>query len=458
MNLGEENEQVEFKKSTSELKEAVYSIAAILNKHGAGDVYFGIRNDGTVVGQNITDHTLREVSQAIRRHIKPVIYPEITKEMIDNRQVVHVKFKGYAQPYLAYNIPRIRVADEDLVMDQDAYADMLRIREDKGRNWEQRESEYQISDVNTGVLKDYLQRAKQVGRITFLEENPTVVLNRLNLVRGSRLLNAGAALFVESNINEIQMAKYASDERLTFTDIRRETGSIFKLVRMAEQYLVDAMDWRVEFNGSMKRVEVPEIPVGALREALVNAFAHRSIESGESIDVAVYRNRIEIYSPGEFPNRLTPQMYIEGNERPIRRNPLITRVLYYSQDMESFATGLKRIQHLCDVAGCKVDYRKDAYGFTVAFSRRKEHHSQVTPQVTPQVVFDDPKIVRLLAFCETPRSLQEMMQCLELTDRKHFRRRYLNPLLESGQLRMTMPNKPRSSLQKYIAVPAGQRE
>jgi len=45
-----------------------------------------------------------------------------------------------------------------------------------------------------------------------------------------------------------------------------------------------------------------------------------------------------------------------------------------------------------------------------------------------------------------------------LTDRKHFRRRYLNPLLESGQLRMTMPNKPRSSLQKYIAVPAEQRE
>ena len=77
------------------------------------------------------------------------------------------------------------------------------------------------------------------------------------------MLNAGVALFVESNINEIQMAKYASDERLTFTNIRRETGS-----------------------------------------------------------------------------------------------------LYYSQDMESFATGLKRIQHLCDVAGCKVDYRKDAYGFT----------------------------------------------------------------------------------------------
>ena len=49
-------------------------------------------------------------------------------------------------------------------------------------------------------------------------------------------MNAGAALFVESNLNEIQLAKYASDERLTFTDIRRETGYIFRLMRVAEQY------------------------------------------------------------------------------------------------------------------------------------------------------------------------------------------------------------------------------
>lgn len=243
----------------------------------------------------------------------------------------------------------------------------------------------------------------------------------------------------------MNLAKYASDERLTFTDIRRETGSIFKLVRMAEQYLMDAMDWRAEFVGSMERREIPEIPVEALREALINAFAHRSIESGESIDVAVYRSRIEIYSPGEFPKRMTPQMFVDGNERPQRRNPLITRVLYYSRDMESFATGLKRIQRLCDAAGCQVEYRREAYGFTVAFSRRKN----VTPQVTPQVTQKEEK---LLAFCVEPKSLQEMMQLLELTDRKHFRRKYLNPLLKSGEIRMTMPDKPQSSQQKYIAT------
>ena len=57
-----ETETLELKKSTSELKEGVISIAAILNKHGAGELYFGIRNDGAVVGQHIGEATLREVS------------------------------------------------------------------------------------------------------------------------------------------------------------------------------------------------------------------------------------------------------------------------------------------------------------------------------------------------------------------------------------------------------------
>ena len=125
LKFSDENEQIEFKKSTGELKEAIASIVAILNKHGSGDLYFGVRNDGAVVGQNITDHTLREVSQAIRTHIKPVIYPEVVKESIDDRQVVHVKFKGYAQPYLVYNIPRIHVYHKGLLIEMSIHRDVI---------------------------------------------------------------------------------------------------------------------------------------------------------------------------------------------------------------------------------------------------------------------------------------------------------------------------------------------
>lgn len=61
LNLGIENETLEFKKSTGELKEAMYSICAILNKHQQGELYFGVKPDGTPIGQVVTEkcHILR---------------------------------------------------------------------------------------------------------------------------------------------------------------------------------------------------------------------------------------------------------------------------------------------------------------------------------------------------------------------------------------------------------------
>ena len=82
MNLGIETETLEFKRSTGELKEAVHSICAILNKHQCGELYFGVKTDGTVIGQVVTEESLREVSQKIKNFIEPRIYPEISKEGI----------------------------------------------------------------------------------------------------------------------------------------------------------------------------------------------------------------------------------------------------------------------------------------------------------------------------------------------------------------------------------------
>lgn len=368
-NLGPETEQVEYKKTTSELKEGVISIAAILNKLGKGTLYFGVKNNGDVVGQEVNDETLRSVSQAIGNYLRPVIYPSVNKAEFDGRTVVKVAFEGNQQPYLAHNIPRIRVADEDLVMEQPMYEAMLRKRDNISYAWENQRSNYTIADIDKKAFEKYLRKAHSVGRISFDSDDPTEVLTRLGLAVNNTLLNAGAALFVDCGINELQMAKYATNLRLNFTDMKRYIGSILDLSEKAVQYIIDAMDWRVVFSGKLERDEIPEVPVDAIREAVINAFAHRRIESGQAVDIAIDRSYIEVYSPGPFPDGVTPEMFIKEIRRPIRRNPLITRTLYYSKDMESFATGLRRIQNFCDEAGVKVEYIGDLYGFTVRFHR-----------------------------------------------------------------------------------------
>jgi ATP-dependent DNA helicase RecG len=108
-----ESETEELKKSTSELKEAIISIASILNKHQQGALYFGIERGGEVVGQTVTENTLRDISRAISEHIEPKIFPKINEITLEGKSCIHVEFAGNNLPYYAYGRAYMRVGDED---------------------------------------------------------------------------------------------------------------------------------------------------------------------------------------------------------------------------------------------------------------------------------------------------------------------------------------------------------
>ena len=89
-----ESERIEFKKSTSELKQGVISLSSMLNKHGKGTVYFGVLNDGTISGQQIGKDTTHDISVEIRNHIKPVIVPLIETLDQNGKTIIKVSAKG----------------------------------------------------------------------------------------------------------------------------------------------------------------------------------------------------------------------------------------------------------------------------------------------------------------------------------------------------------------------------
>jgi ATP-dependent DNA helicase RecG len=202
-------------------------------------------------------------------------------------------------------------------------------------------------------------------------------LNQLELSEGENLINAGKALFADDLIQDIQMAIFATEDRLTFNDIQRHHGSVLKLVEIAENYIKSNIHWRVEFTGALQRTEIPEVPMDAIREALLNSFCHKDYSTGQSNEVAIYKDRIEIYNPGAFPEGFEPQDFIERPERPIRRNPKIARILYYSKDIESFGTGLKRIADACENAGVRYEFKKLKSGFVVCFYRSEKSTDKV---------------------------------------------------------------------------------
>jgi ATP-dependent DNA helicase RecG len=384
LSYGDEVEWFDFKDSIfkpDEIGEYISALsnAAAMGKEAFGYLIWGIHND-THGFTNTKFNYQKDVNHEplqhyLSRYVSPKIYFHFDEDFIDGNRVVVLTIPAariVPTEYRDVRYIRIGSSKEKLKRFPDREAALFKVLLEKQNptdEWESSVSRYRIDEIDRAVFDEYLQKAKDAGRITFKSSTPEAVLNKLELTDNDHLLNAGAALFVDCGINELQMAKFATDERVTFNDIKRFTGSILDLVDKAVQYIADTMDWRVEFDGSLERKEYPEIPVDAVREAVVNAFGHRLVESKQAVEVAIYKSFIDIYSPGIFPENVEPEQFVDEELKPIRRNPLIARTLYYSKDMESFATGLKRISASCKQAGVRYEFKREPYGFTVRFYR-----------------------------------------------------------------------------------------
>lgn len=373
-----ESEVLELKTSTSELKEAIISIVAILNKHQKGELFFGIKNNSTVVGQIVTENTIREISKTISDNIEPKIFPKVNEVTLEGKKCVHVEFFGDHVPYYAQGRAYIRVGDEDKKISPQELEKFI-LKKNK-IIWEEEISEKTLKDVNEEILKDFVERANAAKRIDFKFTTVQAVLNKLGLLKEGKLLKAAEVLFCDNNQLEVQAAVFAGTDKLTFLDIRQFKGNIFQLLQQSEAYIKEHINWRAELK-ERTRNEIPEIPIRAITETLVNSLCHRDYTNRKGNEVAVFKDRVEIYNPGQFPEGYTPKDFLRGTERSILRNPLIAHTLYLSKDIERWGSGLKRIYDACTNESIKVEFQVLKSGFLVIFNRAEEGPKTVLKEV-----------------------------------------------------------------------------
>ncbi|ODS41819.1 MAG: transcriptional regulator [Candidatus Altiarchaeales archaeon IMC4] len=402
-----ETETIELKKSTSELKEAIVSIASILNKHQKGELYFGVKGNGEVVGQEIGEKTLRDISKSISDHIEPKIFPEVVEKELGGKKCISVEFEGVLRPYFAYGRAYVRIGDEDRQM---SAKELERLILEKNRTfWEKEFSDRKLEDVNEGAVKEFMEKANRAKRINFKFSGVEPTLRKLNLIKDGKLLNAAEVLFCDDNPFEVQAAVFAGTDKLTFLDIRQFNGNLFSLLEQSKTYLKERINWRAEL-GFEGRKEIPEIPIRAITEALVNSLCHRDYANPNTNKIAVFKDRVEIYNPGQFPEGYEPDDFIKGEEdESILRNPLIANALYLSDDIEKWASGLKRISDACEEEGVRFEFKKRKSGFVIVFYRSEQKTSgKTTPQTTPQTT---PKTDELLLMLikKNPRTTKEWL-------------------------------------------------
>jgi ATP-dependent DNA helicase RecG len=371
MNLGFETEQREYKKSIAELKEAAVSISAILNKHGEGTIYFGVSNKGEVVGHQIGADTERDISRKIYERVKPIPNVRIkTVENGDGKTYIEVAVDGKEPPYAASGKYYIRVSDEDKEMTpaqlRDLFADTASYAE-----WEDAPTNDTADDIREDLLIACYNDGFKGGRFTEPYTDKESVLERLNLSKDGHLTNAGYYLLSKKKPVLLKLALYATDSKITFVDQNHFYGNIIECIQEALIFVKKHMRWRAEISG-LKRTDIPEVPVDAVREIVVNSFAHAKYKGILSThEIAISPSKIEIYNPGRLPSTVVPEDYLGGKKRSLIKNPTIAAFLFRSTMIEAFGTGFRRAILLCSEHDVKYAYNNDEQGFCFEFLRKK---------------------------------------------------------------------------------------
>lgn len=307
MNLGAETEWVEFKRTTGELREGLISLSSMLNKHGYGTLYFGVRDDGEVTGQLIGDRTLREISQAIASHIKPQIIPTITLELLTDCNVIKVYVQGADTPYSAYGRYFMRSYDEDREISPAQLRALLLDKAD--------------SDIITKITApDTVLGFRQLRTLYAargLSVNEESFEQNLGLKSAGGGYNLMAYLLCDVNDVSIKVATFAGLDKSLL--LRRKEFGLRCLPLALEQvisYVESLNDTAVTLGGSA-RVEERLFEPDAFREAWINACLHTRWDRLNPPAVYVFSDRLEIISTGGLPADLSEEEFFRGISRPV---------------------------------------------------------------------------------------------------------------------------------------------
>lgn len=223
---------------------------------------------------------------------------------------------------------------------------------------------------------------------------------------------------------------------------RRIEGTIPEMLQETMVFLEKHMDIRTVIRPETgERADQTEYPVTALREAVLNALIHRDYSchtESMPIEILMFYNRIEIRSPGGLYGRVRLEQL--GRMQPDTRNPVLARAMETLGYTENRYSGIPTIRRVLKEAGMPEPVFQNLRNqFCVIFYKK-----QVEPEISVPTPERD-----LLEFCRTPRSRKEIADYLGIKTVFYASKTYIEPLLKTGALSMTKPEKPRSKDQKY---------
>lgn len=225
-----------------------------------------------------------------------------------------------------------------------------------------------------------------------------------------------------------------------FLDNARIEGTIPEILEEAIAFVKRNMRKKIIINPETgKREDRTDYPVTAIREAILNALVHRDYSihtEGMPIQVLMFEDRIEIRNPGGIYGRMSIDQL--GKVQADTRNPVLALALEVLGITENRYSGIPTIRREMKAYNLvPAEFFDERGNFIVKFYKKMLEESNADNN--------------LIDFCRTPRSRKEICEFLGVKSVSYAMKRYIQPLIERGEIKLTMPDTPKSTKQKYFS-------
>ncbi len=345
-----ESETVEFKKSTGLMREIIETVCAFAN-HRGGYVFIGIEDKGKIVGQQVTDDTLKNISNAVKLNTDSKLYPNIEKIEIQGKTCILITVEeSPLKPHLAYGKPFLRVGPSNQQIDRQRYEYMLQQRMNGYGFDNQIQADSALSDIDTESLYEFLELANSVRNInenTFLP--PDIILEKLELSKNHSLTKAGMLLFGKnperffSNHYEIRCGYFSEDEGYDHIIHDKEfSRNIIANFYSSLGFIQDCIRKTTEKTG-IYRTESWEFPLPVIREALVNMIVHRDYRQDIKSTVEIRPSFILFCNPAHLFEPVINIGRLKKHHPSRPGNKLIAKIFYLAGLFENWGSGTLKI-------------------------------------------------------------------------------------------------------------------
>ena len=374
---GGESETVEFKKSSSLLREAVETVCAFANRSG-GHLFFGIGDGGEILGQEVSDDTLKNIANVIKLNTVPKLYPRVERLELKGRTCVRITVEeSPLKPHLAYGRAYLRVASSNQRLDRDAYEQMLTLRYNGYGFDHLARSDCGLELIDEECLRNFIEVSnslRELNESTFLPAD--TILEKLDLAKGGELTNAALLLFGRkpsrhfSDHFEIKCGNFPKD--FGYSEIVNDrvfSSNLLLNFEKAFAYLLENTGNSSRKGDSYRKYDY-EFPPLALREILVNMIVHRDYRQGIKSTIEIRPSKIIFSNPAHLfsPTITAERLSVPHPSRP--GNKLIARVFYLMGLFENWGGGTLDVIHgMKEHGNQKPEFKFEGGMFSVILER-----------------------------------------------------------------------------------------